>query len=235
MKGGLDWATLAANVQAFQIAPSGEVYQLNDRHELQRLSPLDRWTLLDAQTQTFQITPNGDLYAINDKYELRRLKLGHTWRTLQAGVQSFTVYTNQTVAAFDSSGQSTLYSSLGPDYVLGPIGEDQTSIARDAPSENAIVRDAISLRCRSSTFPAVRSSPCRTKVQRVLRQGQVSIEPMRLPLPFCRRLRHKSSWRYDTDHLWVQRQNRGQFGCRRARTSPLHSGVRPCPPASRPV
>jgi hypothetical protein len=133
---------LDSGVESFTLAPDGGVYVLTDRRELKRLTDRDHWTVLEPRVLTFQISPNGDLYLINDRHELKRLKRGYSWTTLQVDAQSLAIYSDGTAYVRDSLDRLTLYSSLGPYFVLGPIPEGNTPVALDPPSEGEVVRAA---------------------------------------------------------------------------------------------
>ena len=142
---------LATGVESFQVAPAGGVYALNGQHELMKLTARDHWTVLDRGVVKFQIAPNGDLYLINDHHELRRQKAGYSWMTLQTNAESFTIYSDGTVYAFDSHQKPTLYSSLGPYFVLDPVPPGYKPIANAPPSPGEIVA-AANLRSPSQSF-----------------------------------------------------------------------------------
>lgn len=134
---------LAVRVTSFQVAPDGGVYALNDRGELQKLTVRDHWTVLDRGVGSFQFAPNGDLYLITPQQELRRLKAGFSWTTLKTGVQSMDITSDGTVTVLDTQQRKTLYSSLGPYFVL-PAAPDNARdlLPVDAPSDGAILAAA---------------------------------------------------------------------------------------------
>ena len=133
---------LVTGVVSFQVAPEGEVYALNNRQELMRLTARDHWTVIEQRVSSFQIAPNGDLYLIGADGELRRQKVGYSWMTLQRGVERMTIYSDGSVYAFDAAGKRTVYSSLGPYFLLSPIVDPEALEALDPPSDDEVVRAA---------------------------------------------------------------------------------------------
>lgn len=143
---------LYRGIADFQVAPDGRVFAVSSRYELLQLTPRDHWTILKQNVRSFRITPNGDLYAIDGQRELYRLKLGQSFVRLQADARSMNITSDGTVSVKNSRGISTLYSSVGPSFVLGAIPEGGDSTALDSPGHREIMA-AANLTSSTMTFP----------------------------------------------------------------------------------